>query len=71
MDTDEELGPMPCTEDNADTATATVTSETLYIEGESLTQTGLEARAVTATRGGEQSAPVAVARKEPRNPQGV
>ena len=71
VDTDEELGPMPHTKDNANTATATITSETLYIEGESSTQTGLQATAVTATRGGEQSAPVAVARKEPRNPQGV
>ena len=43
VDTDEELGPMPRTEDNADTAAATVTSETLYVEGETSAQTGLEA----------------------------
>ena len=69
IDTDEELGPMPHTEDNACAAAATVTSETLYVEGE---QTGLEARGVTIPkRGGEQDTPVSVAHKEPRNPQGA
>ena len=33
MDTDEELGPMPRTEDNTGAAAATVTSKTMYIEG--------------------------------------
>ena len=71
IDTDEELGPMPCTEDNTGAAAATVTSETLYIEGEPSVQTGLEARAVTAPkRGGGRGTPVPVACKEPRKPQG-
>ena len=71
IDTDEELGPMPHTEDNTGAAVATVTSETLYVEGEPSVQTGLEARVVTVPkRGGGQGTPVPAARKEPRNPQG-
>ena len=72
VDTDEELGPMPCTEDNAGAVVATVTSETVYVEGEPSVQTGLEARVVTVPkRGGGRDAPVPVACKEPRKPQGV
>ena len=71
VDTDEELGPMPCTKDNVGAAVATVTSETVYVEGELPTQAGLEARMVTVSkRGSEQDAPMSVARKEPRKPQG-
>ena len=67
MDTDEELGPMPCTEDNTGAAAATVTSETLYVEGGPSVQTRLEARVVTVPkRGGGRGTPVA--HKEPRNP---
>ena len=67
MDTDEELGPLPRTEDNAGAAAATVTSETMYIEGGPSAQTGLGARMMTVPkRGGGRGAPVA--RKEPRNP---
>ena len=66
MDTDEELGPMPCTEDNTGVAAATVTSETLYIEGGPSVQTGLGARVITVPkRGAGRGTPVA--RKEPRN----
>ena len=69
MDTDEELGPIPRTEDNTGAAVATVTSETLYVEGEPSVQTGLGARVITVPkRGGGQGTPVA--RKEPRNPPG-
>ena len=71
IDTDEELGPMPRTQDNAGAAAATVTSETVYVEGEPSVQTGLEARVVTVPkRGGGRGTPVPVARKEPRKPQG-
>ena len=71
IDTDEELGPMPRTEDNPIAAVATVTSETFYIEGEPSVQTGLEAKVVPVPkRGGGQGTPVPVAHKEPRNPQG-
>ena len=67
MDTDEELGPMPCMEDNTGAAAATVTRETLYVEGGPSVQTGLEARVITVpNRGGGWGTPVA--RKEPRNP---
>ena len=52
IDTDEELGPMPHTEDNTGAAAATVTSETLYIEVEPSVQTGLEARVVTVPKRG-------------------
>ena len=70
VDTDEELGPMPRTEDNAGAVVATVTSEMVYIEGEPPVQTGLEARVVTVPkRGGGRGTPVSVAHKEPRNPQ--
>ena len=61
---------MPHTEDNTGAAVATVTSETLYVEGEPSVQTGLEARVVTVPKGGGgRGTPVPVARKEPRNPQ--
>ena len=67
MDTDEELGPMPHTEDSSGTAAATVTSEKLYVEGEPSVQTGLGARVITVPkRGGGQGTPVA--HKELRNP---
>ena len=67
MDTDEELGPMPHTEDNTGTAVATVTSKTMYVEGGPSVQTGLGARVITVPkRGGGRGTPVA--RKEPRNP---
>ena len=70
IDTDEELGPLPRTKDNTSAAATTVTSETLYVEGETSVQTGLQARVVTVTkRGRGRGAPVPVARKEPRNPQ--
>ena len=67
IDTDEELGPMPQTKDNVSVVASTVTSETLYIEGESSVQTGLGTRVATVSeREGGQDAPVPVARKEPR-----
>ena len=67
MDTDEELGPMPRTEDNTGAAVATVTSETMYIEGGPSVQTGLGARVIAVPkREGGRGTPVA--RKEPRNP---
>ena len=67
MDTDEELGPMPRTEDNTGAAVATVTSEALYIEGGPSVQTGLGARVITVPkRGGGRGTPEA--RKEPINP---
>ena len=70
IDTDEELGPLPHTKDNTSTAVTTVTSETLYVEGETSVQTGLQARVVTVTkRGRGRGAPVPVTHKEPRNPQ--
>ena len=52
MDTDEELGPMPHTEDNTGVAVATVTSETLYIEGGPSVQTRLGARVITVPKRG-------------------
>ena len=52
MDTDEELGPMPRTEDNTGDAVATVTSETLYVEGGPSVQTGLGARVITVPKRG-------------------
>ena len=52
MDTDEELGPMPHTEDNTGATAATVTSETLYIAGGSSVQTGLGARVITVPKRG-------------------
>ena len=70
IDTDEELGPMPHTEDNTGAAVTTFTSEMLYIEGEPSVQTGLETRVVTVPkRGRGRGTLVPVARKEPRNPQ--
>ena len=67
MDTDEELGPLPRTEDNTGAAAATVTRKTMYIEGEPSVQTGLGARVITVPkRGGGRGAPVA--HEEPRNP---
>ena len=70
VDTDEELRPLPHTRDNTSAVATTVTSETLYVEGETSAQTGLQARVVTVTkRGRGQGAPIPVARKEPRNPQ--
>ena len=52
IDTDEELGPLPHTEDNAGAAATTVTSETMYVEGEPSVQTRLEARVVTVPKRG-------------------
>ena len=52
MDTDEELGPLPCTEDNAGTVAATVTSEMMYVEGGPSAQTGLGARGMTVPKRG-------------------
>ena len=70
IDTDEELGPMPRTKDNTGAAATTVTSETLYIEGEPSVQTRLEARVVTVPkRGRGRGTPVPIACKEPRDPQ--
>ena len=67
MDTDEELGPMPHTEDNMSAAAATVTSKTMYVEGGPSVQAGLGARVITMPkRGGGRGTPVA--HKEPRNP---
>ena len=40
VDTDEELGPLPRTKDNANVAATTVTSQMLYTEGETSVQTG-------------------------------
>ena len=65
MDTDEELGPLPRTEDNVGAAAATVTSEMMYVEGGPSVQTRLGARVIVPKRGG-QGTPIA--RKEPRNP---
>ena len=68
MDTDEELGPLPHTEDNTGAAVATVTSEMMYIEGGPSVQTRLGARVITVPKRGEGRG-VPVAHKEPRNPQ--
>ena len=69
IDTDEELGPMPCTEDNTGAAVATVTSEMLYVEGGPSVQTGLGARVITMPkRGGGRGTPVA--HKNPEIHQG-
>ena len=70
VDTDEELGPLPCTKDNASAAATTMTSETLYTEGETSVQIGLQSRVETVMkRGRGRGAPMSVARKEPRNVQ--
>ena len=53
MDTDEELGPLPCTEDNTGAAMATVISEMMYVEGGPSVQTGLGARVITVPKGEE------------------
>ena len=68
VDTDEELGPLPCTRDNANVAVTTVTSQMLYTEGETSAQAGLQARVEAVTKKSVGQGPlVAVARKEPRN----
>ena len=67
VDTDEELGPLPHTKDNANVAASTVTSQTLYTEGGTSTQTGPRVRVEAVTlKGRGQGAPLAIARKEPR-----
>ena len=67
MDTDEELGLMPRTEDNTGTVVATVTSKTLYVEEGPSVQTGLGARVIAVPkRGGGQGTPLTC--KEPGNP---
>ena len=50
VDTDEELGPLPRTRDNANVAATTVTSQTLYTEGETSAQAGLQARVEAVTK---------------------
>ena len=55
MDTDEELGPMPHTEDNTGATAATVTSETLYVEGGPSVQTRLLARVITVPKRGKRT----------------
>ena len=68
VDTDEELGPLPRTRDNANVAASTVTSQTLYTEGQTSTQTGPRVRMEAVTqKGSGRGAPVAIARKEPKN----
>ena len=68
VDTDEELGPLPRTRDNANVAASTVTSQTLYTEGQTSTQMGPRVRMEAVTQKGRgRSAPVAIARKEPKN----
>ena len=68
VDTDEELGPLPRTRDNANVAATTVTSQTLYTEGETSMQTGPRVTVEAVTKKGRrQGAPVSIARKEPRN----
>ena len=67
VDTDEELGPLPHTKDNANVAATTVTSQTLYTEGETSVQTGPRVRVEAVTKKGRgRGAPVPIARKEPR-----
>ena len=68
VDTDEELGPLPHTKDNAKVAASTVTSQTLHTEGQTSTQMGPRVRVEAVTQKGRGwGAPVAIARKEPRN----
>ena len=70
VDTDEELGPLPRTKDNASAAATTVTSETLYVGGETSAQRGLQSRVETVTkRGRGRGVPIPIARKEPRGSQ--
>ena len=52
VDTDEELGPLPCTKDNANVAATTVTSQMLYTEGETSVQTGPLVRVEAVTKKG-------------------
>ena len=67
VDTNEELGPLPHTKDNANVAASTVTSQTLYTEGQTSTQTGPRVRVEAVTQKSGGRAPlVAIARKEPR-----
>ena len=47
---DTELGPLPETQDNAGVAAATITSETMYVEGGPSAQTGLGARVMTVPK---------------------
>ena len=68
VDTDEELGLLPCTKDNANVAATTVTSQTLYTEGKTSAQTGPPVRVEAVTKkGGRWGASMLIARKEPRN----
>ena len=68
VDTDEELGLLPRTRDNANVAVTTVTSQTLYTEGETSVQTGLQVTVEAVTKKGRrQGAPMSIAHKEPRN----
>ena len=69
MDTDDELGLLPRSKDNTSVAT-TVTSETVYVEGETSAQSALQARVETVTKKRKgQGATIPLARKEPRKPQ--
>ena len=52
VDTDDELGPLPRTKDNASVAATTVTSKTLYVGGETSAQRGLQSRVETVTKRG-------------------
>ena len=68
VDTDEELGPLPRTRDNANVTATTVTSQTLYTEGETSAQTGPPVRVEAVTKKGRRwGASMSIARKEPRN----
>ena len=70
VDTDDELGPLPRTKDNASVAATTVTSETLYVGRETSAQRGLQSRVETVTkRGRGRGVPMSIARKEPRGSQ--
>ena len=68
MDTDEELGPLSWMQDNAGVVAATITNETMYVEGGPSAQTGLGARVMTVPKSGRGGRGIPVARKEPRNP---
>ena len=68
IDTDEELGPLPRTRDNANVAAATVTSQTLYTGGETSVQAVVPARVEAVTKKRARRGPlVVIAHKEPRN----
>ena len=70
IDTDKELGPLPRTKDNASIAVTTITSETMYIRGETSEQRGLQSRVETVTkRGRGRGVPIPIARKEPQGSQ--